>query len=66
MINFKDEKVVKDFVFDLMVENRELKVQNLKIEANCDFWYKSWQKLDAEEKKRQEEAELPKVVEEDA
>lgn len=62
MINFKDEKVVKDFVFDLMIENRELKTQLAETGKDKDFWYNTWDKLNQEEKKRRVESELPRKV----
>ena len=57
MINFNDHKAVKELIFDLMIENRELKTQLAETGKDKDFWYNTWDKLNQAEKVRQEQTQ---------
>lgn len=58
MLNLYDTEAVKDFIFNILVENQELKQQAANSRDSSDMWFKDYQ----EQKERAEKAEA-KVAE---
>lgn len=58
MLNLYDTEAVKAFIFNILVENQELKQQAANNQSSSDMWFKDYQK----QKERAEQAEA-KVAE---
>lgn len=58
MLNLYDTEAVKAFIFNILVENQELKQQAANSQSSSDIWFKDYQK----QKERAEQAEA-KVAE---
>lgn len=58
MLNLYDTESVKAFIFNILVENQELKQQAANSQSSSDMWFKDYQK----QKERAEQAEA-KVAE---
>lgn len=63
MLNLYDTEAVKAFIFDILVENQELKKQALNAQALSDMWFKDYQtQRDRTDKAEARIAELERQI----
>ncbi len=63
MLNLYDTEAVKAFIFDILVENRELKKQLQTAQTSSDMWFKDYQtQRDRADKAEARVAELEQQI----
>ena len=63
MLNLYDTEAVKAFIFDILVENRELKKQLQTAQTSFDMWFKDYQtQRDRADKAEARVAELKQQI----
>ena len=64
MLNLYDTEAVKAFIFDILVENQELKKQVISAQTSSDMWFKDYQaQLERADKAEMRIAELERQIE---
>lgn len=66
MLNLHDTEAVKAFIFNILVENQELKQKVAEVQSTSDMWFKDYKtQCERADKAETRVAELEKLVKEE-